>query len=101
MARRRWTMINGELVEVSLDYIAEPRAPMPYVIPDLPDFRSPIDGKVYSGRTGLREHCIKHDVVPTADLKGLPPKLMNNEYKPDREAIRGQIIQEMRKRKLF
>ena len=43
------------------------------ILPDLPDFQSPIDGKVYSGRAGLREHCARHNVVPTADLKGLPP----------------------------
>lgn len=41
---------------------------------DLPDFVSPIDGKTYSGRAGLREHNRKHDVVVTADLKGLPSK---------------------------
>lgn len=39
---------------------------------DLPDFVSPIDGKLYSGRAGLREHNRRHDVVPNADLKGLP-----------------------------
>ena len=43
------------------------------ILPDLPDFQSPIDGKMYSGRAGLREHCARHNVVPTADLKGLPP----------------------------
>ena len=42
------------------------------ILPDLPDFQSPIDGKIYSGRAGLREHCRRHDVVPNADLKGLP-----------------------------
>ena len=42
------------------------------ILPDLPDFQSPIDGKMYSGRAGLREHCRRHDVVPNADLKGLP-----------------------------
>ena len=44
----------------------------PAILPDLPDFKSPIDGKTYSGRAGLREHCTIHNVVPTADLKGLP-----------------------------
>ena len=45
---------------------------------DMPDFVSPIDGTVVSGRAALREHCLKHDVVLTADLKGLPMKTMNN-----------------------
>jgi hypothetical protein len=42
------------------------------VLPDLPDFVSPIDGKTYSGRAGLRDHCARHNVVPNAELKGLP-----------------------------
>jgi len=42
------------------------------IMPDLPDFVSPIDGKQYSGRTGMREHNKRHDVVPNAELKGLP-----------------------------
>lgn len=38
----------------------------------MPDFVSPIDGKHYSGRAGMREHNKRHDVVPNAELKGLP-----------------------------
>lgn len=49
------------------------------ILPDLPDFVSPIDGKRYSGRAGLREHCRRHDVVPNADLKGLPTLTMNSD----------------------
>lgn len=49
-----------------------PRVGGATILPDLPDFISPVDGKHYSGRAGLREHCAKHDVVPTEDLKGLP-----------------------------
>lgn len=101
MTRRRWIYVDGEAVEVTQDFVAEPRAGMPHVIPDLPDFVSPIDGKTYSGRAGMREHCKIHDVVPTAELKGLPPKMMNQEYKPDRAAIRERIIVEARKRGLL
>jgi len=42
------------------------------ILSDLPDFVSPIDGRLYSGRSGLREHCKRHDVVLNEDLKGLP-----------------------------
>ena len=49
------------------------------ILPDLPDFVSPIDGKLYSGRAGLREHCKTHDVVPNADLKGLPTLMSNSD----------------------
>ena len=103
MARRRWVYDKeaGELVEVGLDYVAEPRTPMPHVIPDLPDFVSPIDGRRYSGRAGMREHCQIHNVVPTAELKGLPPKPSVQEYKPDRAAIKETLIREAKKRGLL
>jgi len=51
-------------------------------LPDLPDFTSPIDGKRYSGRAGMREHNSRHDVVPTADLKGLPLLTANSDTRP-------------------
>ena len=41
-------------------------------IPDQPDFVSPIDGKVYSGRAGMRDHNARHNVVNNRDLVGLP-----------------------------
>lgn len=50
-------------------------------LPDLPDFTSPIDGKRYSGRAGLREHCARHDVVPNAELKGLPYLQTNSDHR--------------------
>jgi hypothetical protein len=101
MTRRRFVYVNGEAHEVSLDYVAEPRSAFPHVRGDLPDFVSPIDGKTYSGRAGLREHCRVHDVVPTADLAGLPPKPAVAPYTPDRAAIREQIVTEMRKRRML
>ena len=81
MARSRWIYINGEGIPAD-DYEALARArghsaesgASVRVMPDLPDFVSPIDGKRYSGRAGLREHCATHNVVPVADLAGLPPK---------------------------
>jgi hypothetical protein len=80
VARSRWIYINGVGIPAD-DYEAlaaarghtEPGGSV-RIMPDLPDFVSPIDGKRYSGRAGLREHCAKHNVVPTADLAGLPPK---------------------------
>ena len=55
------------------------------ILPDLPDFISPIDGKLYSGRAGMREHCSRHDVVPNADLKGLPTLTTNSDIRPESE----------------
>lgn len=41
-------------------------------IGDEGDFVSPIDGKVYSGKAGMREHNRRHDVINNRDLTGLP-----------------------------
>ena len=51
------------------------------ILPDLPDFVSPVDGKRYSGRAGLREHCLRNNVVPNAELKGLPYLQTNSDQR--------------------
>ncbi len=48
---------------------------------DLPDFVSPVDGKHYSGRAGLREHNLRNNVVPMEDVKGLPPLMTNSDIR--------------------
>lgn len=37
------------------------------IMADLPDFVSPIDGRVVHGRAGLREHNLRHGVTNAAD----------------------------------
>lgn len=91
MTRRTWVYIGGEVYEKG----TEPVPTGVMFVPDLPEFTSPIDGKQYSGRAGMREHCALHNVVPTADLKGLPFKPAVQEYVPDRAAIRETIIRTM------
>lgn len=83
---KAYEFVDGECVFVreDLKQYTIPRSSAT-VMGDLPDFVSPIDGTVVSGRAGLREHCLKHNVVPMADLKGLPPKVMNQEYKVSRQ----------------
>lgn len=72
MSRQRWIYkADGRVIDAVDDIDPEVTRSVTFM-PDLPDFVSPIDGKTYSGRAGLREHCVKHDVVPTADLAGLP-----------------------------
>lgn len=63
---------------------------------DLPDFVSPIDGTVVRGRAGLREHCARHNVVPTEDLKGLPYE--RPVHKPSQREIREQVERIMAKK---
>ena len=80
MARKSYVQINGVLYDKStLGAEDSPRSAA--ILGDAPDFVSPIDGSLVSGRAGLRDHCARHNVVPTADLAGLPPKpLVNNNF---------------------
>jgi len=73
------------------------------ILPDLPDFVSPIDGKTYSGRAGMREHCKVHDVIPNADLKGLPTLTSQSDFRSteqkrqDASERKRLVIQEVNK----
>jgi len=95
MARRSFVQIGGKLYERGVDQIPELDAGQGRshaVMGDIPDFVSPIDGSLVSGRAGIREHCKKHGVVPTAELKGLPPKQAQYSAPPS-EAYRQQTRQ--------
>ena len=95
MARRSFVQINGKLYERGVDIFPDDHQSgggSHTVMGDIPDFVSPIDGSVVSGRAGLREHCKKHHVVPTAELKGLPPKQAQYSAPPS-EAYRQQTRQ--------
>ena len=70
----------------------------PAIIPDQGDFVSPIDGKTYSGRAGMREHCKTHNVVWNEELKGLPIATVNTEVPDQRAAIRETVIKTMRQK---
>jgi len=73
MAKQSFIQIGGHLVDKST-LVHQDAQGAPAILGDVPDFVSPIDGTLVSGRAGLREHCRRHDVVPTAELAGLPPK---------------------------
>jgi len=84
MTRTSYVQINGVLYEKGTEPRRDDFRTGPNVLPDLPDFVSPIDGRLYSGRRGLRDHCDRHNVVPNADLKGLPTLTVNsNQRHPD------------------
>lgn len=91
MTRRSFVQLNGKLYERGVDEIPEQERKSATVLGDLPSFVSPIDGSVVSGRAGLREHCRKHGVVPTAELAGMPAKPANQPYQPDSAGIRDAI----------
>lgn len=93
MTRRCWVYIDGKTYEKG----TEPRPVRlgvgPTVIPDVADFVSPIDKTIVKGRAGIREHCARHDVVPTQELAGLPMGVQP--VAPDRAQIRQDIIRVM------
>lgn len=53
---------TGELIAASEYHAA--RKSMHYVMPDLPDYESPIDGRVVHGRAGRREDLRRHGCRP-------------------------------------
>jgi len=98
MTRRSYVQIDGVLYEKGTEPHRGSSSTGPSIMPDLPDFVSPIDGRLYSGRRGLRDHCDRHNVVPNADLKGLPVLTANSdqrrpeEVRRDKSARKEQII---------
>lgn len=66
---------DGRVIDKSTpeyeEYLASKSRTTPMVFGDEGDFVSPIDGKVYSGKAGMREHNARHDVVNNRDLVGL------------------------------
>ena len=88
MARKSYIQIGGKLYDKA-ELSAQEQTHAPAILGDVDSFVSPIDGSVVRGRAGLREHCKKHNVVPTADLKGLP--VGRPSYEPDRAAIRESL----------
>lgn len=87
MTRKTFVQINGVLYEKGTEPISTSTngEAYPAILPDLPDFVSPIDGRRYSGRSGLREHCRRHDVVPNVELKGLPTFMTNSDTRSTKE----------------
>jgi hypothetical protein len=80
-------------------YLGEGRS-APKVFGDEPDFVSPIDGKVYSGKTGMREHNRRHDVINNRDLVGLPVGVSGSRVSSltERREIRNTIIETARRK---
>ena len=74
-----------------LAYLEKIRKPLSQIIPDEGEFVSPIDGKVYSGRAGMREHNARHDVINNRDLVGLPVGISGKASPSDRRQLRSDI----------
>jgi hypothetical protein len=68
------------------------------VIGDIQPFVSPIDGAVISSRAVLRDHCKRHNVVPTAELAGLQPEPRKQNPTHDREMRKRAIADQVYRR---
>ena len=60
--RYRQIKVNGEWKLVEIDRIPEPSRGLT-IIPDLPAYRSPIDGRAIDGRKQRREDLKRHGCV--------------------------------------
>lgn len=70
--RRRYVVRNGELVEVSMDYEAEPRGPL--VMKDIQPYKSMIDGSEITSRSRHREHLRDHGCIEVGNDSSLARK---------------------------
>ena len=71
--RKRFVQRNGELIEVSLSYIPEPRTPL--IMPDIKPYQSQIDGSTITSRSRHREHLRAHNCFEIGnETKYLQPK---------------------------
>ena len=87
--RRSWVYVNGVAYERGVDVIPETETRRATaVMGDLPDFVSPVDGSIVSGRASLREHDLRNNVVNTLDLAGLPNMTMNTDIRSSSEKRR-------------
>lgn len=75
--RRRFVQIDGELVEVGVDYVPEPRSPM--VMGDIAPYKSMIDGSQITSRSRHREHLRAHGCIEIGnETKYLQPKALQS-----------------------
>jgi hypothetical protein len=71
--RRRYIQRDGELIEVPLSYVAEPRGPL--VMKDIAPYKSMIDGREITSRSRHREHLRAHNCIEIGnETKYLQPK---------------------------
>ncbi len=65
--RRRFIQRNGELIEVGLNYVPEPRGPL--IFGDLPSYQSPVTGLWVDGRVQRREDLKRSGSRPWEGLQ--------------------------------
>jgi hypothetical protein len=74
MPRYRQIKIDGKWTLIDVSSCRDQETNAPYVIGDTPDYTSPIDGRLISGRKQRREdlkrnHCVEYDPGMKDDAK--------------------------------
>lgn len=102
MSRATYVIRDGKCVE---KHLAAPYEPPVFgrsaaVIPDIDPFVSPIDRSLINSRAQYRDHCKRHDVVPTQDLAGMPTSRAQSatERKKESEARKQMIANQLYRR---
>lgn len=71
--RRRYIQRDGQLIEVPLNYVPEPRGPL--IMPDIKPYVSMQDGSLITSRSRHREHLRMHNLIEIGnETKYLQPK---------------------------
>lgn len=70
MTRRRYVQMNGELVEVPLDWRPDPSADF-HVMGDIEPYRSMVDGSIIAGRAQHRAHLRQHGCIEVGNDSSL------------------------------
>ena len=70
---RRFVQRNGELIEVGVNYLPEPRSSL--IMKDIQPYRSMADGSIINSRSTHREHLRAHNCIEIGnETKYLQPK---------------------------
>lgn len=94
--KRRFVQINGELVEVGLDYQADPRADV-HVMTDIKPYRSMIDGGMITSRSHHREHLREHGCIEVGNDSSLEKRRGQLQSPPGlKEAIARNVYSKLR-----
>lgn len=80
MTRRRWIYVDGEAIEVTLDYSPDPRSDI-QVMPDIDPYRSMVNGEWITSRSRHREHLREHGLSSNNEV-GNDPNVLNARPRP-------------------
>lgn len=100
MPKRRYIQIDGELIEVDLNYVPISNDKKSVtIIPDIKPYKSMIDGSIISSRSKHREHLRQHGCIEV----GNDSSVMNPVKKPleSPKGLKECIIEAARKHKIL